>query len=135
MSFPIEKFKPEVQVLAKQLRANPDWILYPTDDFFEEKEKFKNHPIGDYWRRAYGFMERPMTVKRAVEEFILGRYPIAPRDMWSDIDTYHPTAAKHIHEGLWPETELAAGLLGEHYTLDAREAARHISDKYTGPRE
>jgi len=135
MSFPIDEWQPEVQTLAKKLRANPSWMLYPTDDFFEDKEKYENSHIGGYWSAAYGFMEKPMTVKKAVERYIGGRFNVAPKYMLSELDKFYPSVSKDYHEGLWPETEIANDIFRGVYTTDPREAAMHIRDKYTGPKD
>ena len=138
----LEGWPPEVQMVAKQLKANPDWVLYPTDDLFAEKEEIegraREHGIlqgaADYWRHTDGFMEKPHTVKKATERYIQGRWGFAPARYESQIEE-HPKIAALVHEGLWPETEIAANLLDGMYTLDPREAAMHISDKYTGPKD
>ena len=138
----LEGWDPEVQMLAKQLRSNPDWMIYPTDDFFAQKEEVEEgarkakifKDAAEHWKWIVGFMEKPHTVKKAIEVYIQRRWGFAPAYYKSDIER-HPKIAALVYEGLWPETEIAANLLEGIYTLDAREAARHISDKYTGPKD
>ena len=132
MSLPLEEFDPEAQMVAKQLRANPDWVLYPTDDFFEAEERYVGPYIG-IWKNLYGFNRQPRTVKQSVDRLIDNRI-----GYYDSIDPSSPTSvrlARDTHEGFWPETELASSIVSGLYTLDPREAAMHIRDKYTGPKE
>ena len=140
MSQSLDNFELDAQVLAKQLREDPDLVLYPTEHYFEVKEMFTSpehmeYGMGIAWINLKGFMGKPITVKKAVEEHILSRYPIyMPKDLWKEVEEY-PKLATNIYEGYWPETEIAAGIIQDFYTLDPREAAIPFRDKYVGPRD
>ena len=106
--------------IARDLEANPGRLLYPTDDYihwmdFEQSEAIE--PL-----IGHGIFRNPIKVGIAKKK-------------WLDRMARSEEERSAVLESLAFERWIANHLLTDSLTLDAREAARHISDKYTGPKE
>ena len=88
MSLPLQEFDPEAQMIAKQLRENSDWVLYPTDDFFEAEERHIG-PYMNLWKSLYdngilfGWEGKTSGIKNLLFDAFASKYhaPIPPSQL------------------------------------------------------
>ena len=106
--------------IARDLQENPDRVLYPTDDFIT----WMNHGNSKGLERHTGqdLYREPIKVGVAKKK-------------WMSRMVHDEDRRTKILESLAFERWIASYLLDDSLTLDPREAAMSIRDKYTGPKE
>ena len=111
--------------IARDIRKNPGRVFYPTDDFIEWLDGLDRSAWGSIVD-SYKVARQPFTVKTFKDHYIgwvtQGRGLV-------------PADETELYESLYLERQLGHMLEEGYLTTDPREAALHIQDKYTGPKD